>query len=112
MPTSRAAFAMVAAALSGVDPDDYEAVTLFYRRQFLAYPMPARALISDFLIGQSGVPSAEDIRQLKAAVALPAADMPKVGAPMWNTKYGPPMEYASDQPAKPVGSNESVAMGV
>ena len=83
MPTPSKAFAAVAHALADVNPQDREAVTMFYRRNFVAYPMAVRALISDFLIGQTGEPSASDLEALMAAVALPPEELPEPEAPAW-----------------------------
>jgi len=90
MPTPSRAFAAVAHALADIDPQDRGAVTMFYRRTFLEYPMAVRALIADFLVGQVGEPSAEDLSALSQAVALRPSDVPEVEVPVWD---GPAMTY-------------------
>ena len=72
-------------------------MTMFYRRKFVEYPMAVRALISDFLVGQTGEPSAVDLKALKEAVALPLEEIPEVEAPAWD---GPAMEYLPDDKPK------------
>lgn len=93
MPTSPDAFAAVAAALTGIDPGDTAAVETFYRRQFVEYPLPVRALIADFLIGLSGLPAAAELERLQAAVNGPLADLPAIEAPEWDENYGAAMQY-------------------
>jgi hypothetical protein len=81
MPTPRRAFAEVAHALAGIDPDDRAAVREFYDDRFQSYPKATQALISDFLIGQTAVPSQVDLQALKKAVSRPARLMPELYAP-------------------------------
>jgi hypothetical protein len=97
MPTSGRAFAAVAHVLADIDPRDREAVTTFYRRRFLEYPMSVRALISDFLVGQTGEPSVTALNELKEAIERPLEEIPTVDAPAWD---GPPMEYLPDNNLK------------
>lgn len=107
MPTPHRALAAVARALAGVNPEDTEAVTMFYRRQFTAYAPPLRALISDFLIGLTDMPSEEDLKALKQVVAGPLEDVPELSAPIWDERYGAAMTY--ERPEKVDGINyESV----
>ena len=68
MPTPRQAFAVVASTLERIDPEDRGAVTRFYQTRFVEYPPKVQALISDFLIGQTAVPSDDALRALKQAV--------------------------------------------
>ncbi len=68
MPTPRQAFAVVASTLERIDPEDRGAVTRFYLTRFVEYPPKVQALISDFLIGQTAVPSDDALWALKQAV--------------------------------------------
>src|ERR1039457_1238487 len=70
MPTPRAAMAQVAAVLADVDPQDREAVSMFYQKRFSGYPAPVQALIADFLIGLTGLPTEGELRKLKETVAV------------------------------------------
>jgi hypothetical protein len=87
MPTPSRAFAAVAETLAGVDPQDKDAVSWFYRRQFVDYPLPIRALIADFLVGLTGLPSAAALDALKHAVALPVEDIAPMEAPSWDEPH-------------------------
>jgi DNA-binding MarR family transcriptional regulator len=107
MTTSGQAFAVVAEALAGVDPRDREAVTSFYRRKFVKYPPPVRALISDFLIGQSGVPSADALKALKAVVALPIKDVPEIGAPVSGKLFGAAPDHPPTEDRMAIGSSNT-----
>ena len=66
---------------------------MFYRRTFVEYPLPVRALISDFLVGQTTEPSDLALSDLKKAVALPIDEVPKIEAPVWNSKFGTALDY-------------------
>ena len=68
MPTPRAAMAQVAAILADIDPQDREAVSMFYERRLPRYPAPTQAVIADFLIGLTGLPTVGELRKLKEAV--------------------------------------------
>ena len=68
MPTPGQAFAVVAGTLGRIDPEDRAAVARFYQTRFVEYPPKVQALISDFLIGQTAVPSDDALRALKQAV--------------------------------------------
>ena len=76
----------MAHALADVDPEDRAAVRRFYEAAFPSYPKPAQALISDFLIGQTGVPTAPDLAALKKALSKQA--MPELAAPGYKTERG------------------------
>jgi hypothetical protein len=93
MPTPRPAFAAVAATLADVDPGDASAVEMFYRRQFVLYPPPVRALIADFVTGLSGMPTTAELDRLREAVNLPLSDVPEVEAPARDEAHGAAMEY-------------------
>jgi hypothetical protein len=69
MPTPSQAFAVVASTLAGIDPEDREAVSQFYETKFVKYPSKTRELISDFLIGQTHVPSDDALLALKQAIS-------------------------------------------
>ena len=69
MPTPGQAFAVVASTLERIDPEDRGAVTRFYQTRFVEYPPKVQALISNFLVGQTAVPSYDALRALKPAVA-------------------------------------------
>ena len=69
MPTPLAALAAVAAALDGVDPADRGAVARFYRRRFRAYPVAARELIADFVVGLTARPSGAALARLTHAIS-------------------------------------------
>ena len=68
MPTPGQAFALVAQALGAVDPNDAAGVRAFYELEFPRYPESVRELVSEFIIGQTGVPSIENLTALTAAV--------------------------------------------
>lgn len=68
MPTPMEAFALVASTLSGIDPEDDAAVKRFYETTFAGYPVAARELVADFLIGQTDVPANDALRKLKRQV--------------------------------------------
>ncbi len=68
---------------------------MFYRRRFVNYPPQARALIADFLIGLTEMPSQEALHWLRHAVAGPAADIAPIEAPCWDARYGDDMEYVT-----------------
>jgi len=89
MPTPHVAFAAVAAALSGLDPDDAAAVALFWRRNFTAYPEPVREAIFDFLTTQTGVPEPGALAALRDAIARGVSR--SMEAPDWDPAYGPPV---------------------
>jgi hypothetical protein len=100
MPTPNQAFAAVAEALAGIDPRDQEAVTGFYRRNFVAYPLPVRALITDFLTGQTGTPSDAALDAPRQAVRLPVDDVPGIEAPIWDETFGPALDHVADERQK------------
>jgi hypothetical protein len=62
--------AQVAAVLSDVDPQDRDAVTLFFRKQFPTYSAPTQEMISGFLISLTTLASDEDLGKLKRAVSV------------------------------------------
>ena len=64
MPTPRAAFAAVAAAISGIHADDAAAVEAFYSRDIFALPAEAQLAIGEFLVAQTEVPTREALRRL------------------------------------------------
>jgi transcriptional regulator with XRE-family HTH domain len=81
MPTPAPAFAAVAATLAGIDPADTGGVSQFFGGALAAYAPRAQALVADFLIGRSDVPSADELQALKAAVSRPPADLPPLTLP-------------------------------
>ena len=92
MPTPPAAFAAVAAALSGgTDPLDAAAVEQFYRRRFTAMPDALRELVAEFLMAQTGTPAPEELAKLAAAVAATQAEHDL--AP-WGLGFGGTMDAA------------------
>ena len=92
MPTPPAAFAAVAAALSGgADPLDAPAVERFYRERFVAMPEALRALVAEFLMAQTGTPAPEELAKLAAAVAANQAEHDL--AP-WGLGFGAAMDAA------------------
>ncbi len=111
MPTPHRAFAAVAAALTQIDPQDRGAVETFYRRRFLEYPPEVRALISDFLVGLTSVPSKKELSRLKKVVDGPAAEVPHIGAPAWPAEFGPAMDYLPAPPRRKTAAERSVAAG-
>lgn len=95
MPTPFEAFAAVAQLLGHVDPADAQAVSAFYATPYEQYPDPVKAVIADFLIGQTDVPSDEDLLALQDLVNRPLRDIPAITAPDWVTPAAPTGRYAA-----------------
>ena len=74
MPTPVQTFALVAYALGAVDPNYADGVCAFYELEFAKYPESVRELVSEFIIGQTGVPSTENLTALRAAVGEETGD--------------------------------------
>lgn len=68
MPTPREAFAVVAATLGAIDPDDAAAVQRFYETTFVAYSTQVQEMVSYFLVCQTDVPSERVLKRLKRMV--------------------------------------------
>lgn len=89
MPASSAILAAVAAHIGGVATGDAEAVARFYRVSFPRLPEPARALIAEFLMAATELPSSEILSQLADAIRQPEV-LPAANVPAWP---GAPMAY-------------------
>jgi len=76
MPTSDNAFAAVAVALGGVDPNDGQAVQDFWRVDFLGMSAAAREIIGDFLIASTTAPSTAELHRLRLHIEASDADSP------------------------------------
>lgn len=68
MPTHNRAYAAVAEAIGEVPPSDADAVDAFYRDVFPSLPEPARALIFDFLLAATEVPTHQQLHALREHV--------------------------------------------
>lgn len=68
MPTPNAAFAAVAAAISGIRPDDTAAVEAFYSTGIFALAEDAQVAIAEFLVAQTDMPTDQELFRLARKV--------------------------------------------
>ncbi len=81
MPTPFNVIAAVAAQLGGIDATDHYAVREFYATTYAGYASARQALIADFLMAATAMPSDAALMKLKQAVDGPLSAVPAIESP-------------------------------